>query len=229
MTHILMIEDDAELGYRLKRNLEFSGYKVTLTGDGHSGLVAAENPGIHLILLDLMLPFIDGLRILQKIRKKGICIPVIIISALDSEEIKLDGFDEGCDDYLTKPFSFKELIARIRAVLRRSGHGEKPQALHIDELILDPVGRRVIQKDKNIEFTPKEFELFFTLAGHVNQALHRSFLIETIWGKEAEIDERTLDAHIFQIRKKLTLLGDVHVSIETVYKVGYRCKTDKLS
>ncbi|HHE46840.1 MAG TPA: response regulator transcription factor, partial [Bacteroidetes bacterium] len=122
MAHILIIEDDPHLGPRLKRNLELSGYRVTLASNGRSGLATALSGSTHLIVLDLMLPLVDGLHILRRLRREKVSTPVIILTAKGTEAERMAGFRSGCDDYVTKPFSLMELIARIRAVLRRSGY-----------------------------------------------------------------------------------------------------------
>jgi two-component system alkaline phosphatase synthesis response regulator PhoP len=221
MAHILIIEDDPRLGPRLKRNLELSGFRVTLASNGRSGLSSAMNGAAHLIVLDLMLPLIDGLHILKKMRHEQVNTPVIILTAKGMESERLEGFRAGCDDYMTKPFSLMELIARIRAVLRRSGYKESPSVINSAGLIIDP-GRRSVQANSiEIEFSPKEFDLLYTLASHPNQALSREYLLNEVWGEDSEVTYRTIDAHVSYLRKKLEDNNETRARIVTVYKVGY--------
>lgn len=221
MAHLLIIEDDPELGPRLKKNLELTGYRVSLARNGHSGLESALSGIADLILLDLMLPLIDGLHILNQIRKSGSEVPVIILTAKGSNAQKLEGFRSGCDDYVTKPFYLMELIARIRAVLKRSGYQESRQVLHSNGLMVDPVTRTVEQNGKQLELLPREFDLLYELASHPAQPLSREMLVNAVWGENADVTYRTVDSHIAYLRKKLGV-GDSKHQIVTVFKVGYK-------
>ncbi|NQU06875.1 MAG: response regulator transcription factor, partial [Calditrichaeota bacterium] len=215
------IEDDPRLGPRLKRNLELSGYRVSLASNGRSGLNSAMNGSAHLIVLDLMLPLIDGLHILKKMRREQVNTPVIILTAKGMESERLEGFRAGCDDYVSKPFSLMELIARIRAVLRRSGFKESSSIINSAGLIIDPERRSVIAEDIKIELSPREFDLLYILASHPNQALSREYLLHEVWGEESDVTYRTIDAHVSYIRKKLEENNEAPARIITVYKVGY--------
>ncbi|NQT34630.1 response regulator transcription factor [bacterium] len=226
MAHILIIEDDPRLGPRLKRNLELSGYRVSLARNGRSGLNSAMTGSAHLIVLDLMLPLIDGLHILKKIRREQVNIPVIILTAKGRETERLEGFRAGCDDYVTKPFSLMELIARIRAVLRRSGYQEKFSVINSAGVMIDPEARSVTLKGCKIEFSPREFELLYTLTSHPNQALSRNYLLNAVWGEDNDVMYRTVDSHISYLRHKIESNPEAPVRIVTVYKVGYKwCTT----
>lgn len=217
MPHILIIEDDPRLGPRLKRNLELSGFQVALASNGHSGFDCALSCNADLIVLDLMLPVIDGMDILTKLRKKQIETPVIILTAKGAKSERLRGFRTGCDDYITKPFSLRELIARIRAVLRRSGYQERKTVINSSGFKVDPNSRSVTDSGEQIELTPREFDLVYALASHPNQALSRDYLINSVWGDDSKVTNRTVDAHISYLRQKLNSRNSIH----TVYKVGY--------
>jgi len=222
MAHILIIEDDPRLGPRLKRNLELSGYRVTLARNGRSGLDCALAGSANLIVLDLMLPLVDGLHILKKMRREHVNTPVIILTAKGSEAQRLEGFRSGCDDYVTKPFSLMELIARIRAVLRRSGYREKHSVINSAGAVIDPEARSVTSDGRDIELSPREFDLLYTLASHPNQALSRNYLLNEVWGEDSDVTNRTVDAHISYLRRKIELNPEAPARIITVYKVGYK-------
>jgi two-component system OmpR family response regulator len=222
MPHILIIEDDPELGPLLQRNLQLEGYRVSLAPDGKAGMSAALNGSAQLIILDLMLPFVDGLHILKMLRRDMISTPVIILTAKGTEDERIDGFRAGCDDYVTKPFSLMELIARIRAVLRRLGYRETPSVIHSVGFIIDPHARSVLHNDSELPLAPKEFELLYILASHPDQALSRTFLLDEVWGEESEVTTRTVDAHVSALRHKIETNPEDPTRIVTVYKVGYK-------
>lgn len=222
MAHILIIEDDPRLGPRLKRNLELSGYRVTLARNGRSGLDCALAGSANLIVLDLMLPLVDGLHILKKMRREHVNTPVIILTAKGSGAQRLEGFRSGCDDYVTKPFSLMELIARIRAVLRRSGYREKHSVINSAGAVIDPEARSVTSDGRDIELSPREFDLLYTLASHPNQALSRNYLLNEVWGEDSDVTHRTVDAHISYLRHKIESNPEAPARIVTVYKVGYK-------
>lgn len=220
MAHILIIEDDPDLGPLLKLNLEREGYRVTLVQTGKQGQSEALTGNYHLIILDLMLPLVDGMHILQRLRADMFNTPVIILSAKGGEAIRLEGFRSGCDDFVNKPFSLMELISRIAAVLRRSGYCKKSEVIHIDRLIIDPHSRKLEIDKVDIDLSPKEFDLLFELASNSGQALSRTHLLDEIWGEDSDITVRTVDNHIASIRKKLEYYGYKKL-ISTVYKLGY--------
>ncbi len=223
MANILLVEDDPVLGPRLAKNLELSGFDVVLARDGKSGLDSGINGGHDLILLDLMLPLIDGIHVLRKLRSRGVQSPVIILTALGSDTEKLEGFRAGCDDYVTKPFSFPVLVERIRAVLRRSGYMAERRKVSGGGVVLDPGNRLARVHDDPLHLLPREFDLLYALMAKPNRVLTRSCLLDDVWGEHSDVSSRTVDSHITNIRKKLEACG-VQDQIETVYKAGYRWK-----
>jgi DNA-binding response OmpR family regulator len=226
VAHILIIEDDPDLGSRLKKNIELEGYRVSWVADGRLGMEAARAGSADLILLDLMLPQIDGLHILQSLRRDLNTVPVVILTAKVREAQRIDGFRAGCDDYIVKPFSLMELIARIRAVLRRSGFRETPSVIHSGVFTIDPAARTVVKNGALLTLTPRELDLLYTLASRPNQALSRGSLLEEVWGAETDVTDRTVDSHIASLRRKIEDNPDCPDRIQTVYKVGYRWTTD---
>lgn len=222
MPHILIIEDDPELGPLLQRNLMLEGYGVSLATNGKSGLDCSMSGTAQLIILDLMLPIIDGLHILKLMRKRRVDIPVIILTAKGTEDERIDGFRAGCDDYVTKPFSLMELIARIRALLRRSGYVESQSVIIGNGLFIDPTARVVRHNDDEIELSPREFDLLYHLASHPDHVLSRNYLINEVWGENSDVTNRTVDAHISYLRRKLEHCFNDGSPIITVYKVGYK-------
>jgi DNA-binding response OmpR family regulator len=222
MAHLLIIEDDPELGPRLQYNFELEGYHVSLAPDGRSGLRAALDGDADLIVLDLMLPVFDGMHILRQIRACDIETPVIILTAKGAENDRLEGFRAGCDDYVAKPFSLMELISRVRAVLRRNGYRDKPSVVNSHGLVVDPAARSASLNGQCLPLAPKEFDLLYVLVSHPHQALSRSFLLDEIWGESCDVTTRTVDNHVAALRKKIENDPDAPSRIITVYKVGYR-------
>ncbi len=227
MPSLLIIEDDPKLGPMLKSALEYAGYRVTLARDGRYGLDEARKGAAHLIILDLMLPRMDGLRILKELRRDLNNAPVIILTAKGTEHDRLEGFRLGCDDYVTKPFSLDELIARVRAVLRRSGYREIPAAVHSGGLVIDPESHSVVLNGVLLDINGRDFELLYVLASHPGQALSRNFLLDEVWGEDADVGHRAVDARIVALRKKVEDSPDEPRRIVTVYKVGYKWAADE--
>lgn len=221
---ILIVDDEKDIVKMLDYNLQKEGFKTVLSYDGEEALdlAIAERP--KLILLDLMLPGIDGLEVCKILKKdpKTANIPIIMLTAKSQETDKIVGLELGADDYITKPFSPRELIARIKAVLRRAKEQETiPQVLSVGELTIDFSKIMVSIKGKPIELTAKEFELLKTLIQAKGRVLSRDYLLENIWGfdKAMEIETRTVDVHIRTLRKKLK--NESH-RIVTVKNYGYR-------
>lgn len=221
---ILIVDDEKDIVKMLDYNLQKEGFKTVLTYDGEEALDLAITERPKLILLDLMLPGIDGLEVCKILKKdsKTANIPVIMLTAKSQETDKIVGLELGADDYITKPFSPRELIARIKAVLRRAKEQETiPQVLSVDELTIDFSKIMVSVKGKPVELTAKEFELLKTLIQAKGRVLSRDYLLENIWGfdKAMEIETRTVDVHIRTLRKKLK---NEARRIVTVKNYGYR-------
>ena len=221
---ILVVVDDKDIVKMLDYNLKKDGYKTLIASDGEDALDAANTRHPDLILLDLMLPGVDGLEVCKqlKLERKTAAIPVIMLTAKAQEADKIVGLELGADDYITKPFSPRELIARIKAVLRRGKENEKlPEILKFEDLVIDFSRIVVLVKDKPVELTAKEFELLKTLIKARGRVLSRDYLLDNIWGFDhaMEIQTRTVDVHIRTLRKKLKTAAKY---IVTVKSYGYR-------
>ena len=221
---ILVVEDELDIVRMLEYNLKKEGFRVASCRDGDDALGAATKEQPDLILLDLMLPGIDGLEVCKALKKesKTSSIPVIMLTAKSQESDKIVGLELGADDYVSKPFSIRELIARVKAVLRRAKEKEKlPEVLKRGDLSIDLSKISVAVKGKPIELTAKEFELLKTLVSSRGRVLSRDYLLDTIWGFDhaMEIQTRTVDVHIRTLRKKLKSEAR---RIVTVKNYGYR-------
>ena len=226
MKKILIIADEIHIVELLKFNLENNGYKVDYSYDGFDGYLKTKEFQPDLILLDWMLPNISGIDLLKKIRSDETLeqIPVIMLTAKNMEEDKLEGLEDGADDYITKPFSVKEVLARITSVLRRYKYtsNEKIEVLKADDIQVN-VNKHIVTKNgQEIELTLKEFQILKLLIENKGNVLTRTFLLDKIWGYDYYGETRTLDVHIRHLRKKI---GDNDSKlIETVRGVGYKIK-----
>ena len=221
---ILIVDDEKDIAKMLDYNLKKEGYKTLVAHDGEDALDMANAKLPDLVLLDLMLPGVDGLEVCKELKseRKTASIPVIMLTAKSQESDKIVGLELGADDYITKPFSPRELIARIKAVLRRGKDKEKlPEVMKIGGLGLDFSKIEVTVKDKPVELTSKEFELLITLVKAKGRVLSRDYLLDNIWGFDhaMEIQTRTVDVHIRTLRKKLKSESK---HIITVKNYGYR-------
>ena len=229
MNRILIIEDDPDIALSLKYSLERErDFVVSIARDGESGLREAQRLSPDLVLLDLNLPGIDGTEICRNLRRRPATasLPVIMLTARVEEADKISGLDIGADDYITKPFSVKEVVARVRAVLRRARTPlEQPQTLIQGSLALDEGRRQVTIEDREITLTRKEFDLLAELMRRAGLVLSREQLLERVWGYEHPGATRTVDVHVRQLRKKL---GQPWAErIETVVGVGYRIRGEQ--
>ncbi|AUM94547.1 MULTISPECIES: response regulator transcription factor [Clostridium] len=214
MKKVLVVEDQIAIRELIAINLEMAGYEVTEASDGEMAVNYIENTYFDIILLDIMLPKLDGFSIISKIKGKGI--PVIFVTAKDDVLDRVKGLKLGADDYITKPFESIELLARIEAVLRRCGKMEGIVKLkHLD---IFPEQRLVKSKGEIIDITLKEYELLMLFIKNKNIALSREQILERVWGYDYFGETRTVDIHVLRIREKLNLKD----CIKTVYKVGYR-------
>jgi phosphate regulon transcriptional regulator PhoB len=223
MTEILIIEDDRDIVETLEYNLKKEGFHPSKAYDGAAGLKAAEEKRPALIILDLMLPIFDGLEVCRRLKKnpKTANIPVIMLTAKGTETDKVVGLEVGADDYLTKPFSNKELIARLKAILRRY---EKPAApppaiIKLKDLEIDSEQHIVKAGGKEIELTAKEFQLLHYLAENKGRVFSRERLLDSVWGIDVAIETRTVDVHMRRLREKLGKAGD---HLMTLRGVGYK-------
>lgn len=230
--HILIVEDNRNLASGLQHNLELEGHVVTVSYDGANGLLRAQQPGVDLLILDLMLPKPDGYQILRTLRESGIETPVIILTARGEEADKVRGFRLGADDYVTKPFGLLELLARVDAIRRRvrlgaSRAAERRPVTHVVEfgdVRVDPATRSVERSGEQVQLRPKEFDLLLALARHDGDVVSRIDLLEEVWGYDSEVVSRTVDTHVRQLRIKLEDDPNAPKHILTVRKSGYRLK-----
>lgn len=225
---ILIVEDDPTLQSTLVYNLLRAGYRVLTAGDGEAALeVARRQAGrIDLVLLDLMLPGMNGFQVLRQLRTTS-DVPVLILSAKGEEQDKVDGLELGADDYVVKPFALRELLARVRAAIRRSAvpAARPPSVLYRGPIRIEPERRRVAVGETEVSLRPKEFGLLLTLALEPGKVFGRQELLDAIWGEEIIVDERTVDVHISWLRGKLSDAGVEEEVIRTVYGAGYRFVT----
>jgi DNA-binding response OmpR family regulator len=223
---ILVVDDETSIREVLTRYLEREGYRVEVAADGQSALLAAATSPPDLIVLDLMLPGIDGLEVCRRLRSQS-AVPIIMLTARDEEADKLIGFTTGADDYLTKPFSPAELVLRVKAVLRRADAATAPalapdDTLHVGELVISPAFRRVEVAGRAVELTAKEFDMLLLLARHPGQVFSRSQLLDHIWDYDYYGDSSTVTVHISRLREKLEPDPAHPRYIKTVWGVGYK-------
>lgn len=221
MTKILIIEDEKKTADLIERYLLQQEYETVLASDGPTGLALARSAEPALIVLDLMLPHGDGIEICRILRRES-AVPIIILTARSTEEDVLYGLEVGADDYITKPFSPRELIARIKTVLRRTNDGEQNDRIVSGELVIDLTRHEVTIADELIHLTPKEFKLLETMASQPGKAFSRVELVRRAFGYNYEGLERTVDAHIMNLRKKIEQDASHPHYVVTVYGVGYR-------
>lgn len=225
MTLILLVDDEPLITDSLSYSLKREGFDVHAVADGISALQAVETLNPDLVVLDLMLPDISGFEVCRRLRMKT-TIPVIMLTAKGEEIDRVLGLEVGADDYLAKPFSFRELLARIQALLRRISLDRQapmqPQAITLRELTFDPVGRRVFKGERELQLSAREFELLATLMKNAGRAMGRDELIREVWGEDWVGDPRTLDVHIRWLRLKIEDDPASPKYIQTVRGFGYR-------
>lgn len=220
---ILIIEDELRMARLVELELTREGFDVVIAGDGTEGLKQALSGGYDLILLDLMLPGINGMEICRRVRKQ-LDIPIIMLTARDDIMDKVTGLDTGADDYITKPFAMEELLARVRSALRRGENGALPKdVLKVDALVIDKRSRDVFFDEKHIELTKREFDLLFYMASNLDTVLTREMLLEKVWGFDYYGDTNVVDVYIRYLRSKIDDVFNVKF-IYTVRGVGYMMK-----
>mgnify|MGYP002423237980 CR=1 FL=1 len=217
---ILVIEDDGNIRELLRLYLEQEGYSVETAQDGLEGMRAFKRLHPDLVLLDLMMPVMDGTQVIREIRTSSKT-PVIMLTAKGETFDKVTGLELGADDYITKPFEMRELIARVRAVLRRFDKGGAPMKLEFDNLIIDKESYNIVVKGEKMEIPPKEIELLYFLASSPNRVFTRAQLLDDVWGFDYFGDTRTVDVHVKRLREKLQGVSD-QWEIKTVWGVGYK-------
>ncbi len=221
---ILIVDDEDHIRELLKFNLEKNGYIVYMANDGLEGLKLAREKQVDLILLDLMLPGMDGFEVCKEIRKDNIIsnVPIIMLTAKSEEIDKILGLELGADDYITKPFSIRELSARIKALLRRSNVKYDNEVLRFGNITLNLQTREVLKNGGKLDFTLKEFEVLKLLIQNKGKILTREILLDKIWGYEYVGETRTVDVHIRHIRKKIEEDDKNPIYIQTIRGVGYK-------
>ncbi|MBN1951358.1 MAG: response regulator transcription factor [Bacteroidales bacterium] len=224
MKKILIVEDEAPMLQGLKDNLEYESYAVDTASDGETGQEMVLNGKYDLILLDVMLPNISGFDICRNARKANISTPIILLTAKGEEIDKVLGLELGADDYITKPFSLRELLARIKAVLRRapSREQEEDQVISLGRLSLNFKRYEAFEKDKPVKLSHKEFEIIRYLYKHADESVDRDDLMSKVWGIEYDITTRTVDNFILKLRQKIELDPNNPKVILTVHGLGYK-------
>ena len=216
---ILVVEDEKKVASFLKKGLEEERYAVDCAFDGEEALFMADANEYDLVILDIMLPKVDGLEVLKQVRDKGATLPVLMLTAKDSIEDVVKGLDRGCDDYLTKPFAFAELLARVRALLRRKGR-EPAGELRVADLVLDPVTHAVSRGGKKLDLTAKEYALLEYLMRHADRVVTRTMISEHVWDYHFDPMTNVIDVYVNHLRRKIDLDASQQL-IHTVRGVGY--------
>ncbi|MFD2612194.1 response regulator transcription factor [Paenibacillus gansuensis] len=224
MTNILIIEDEEKIARILQLELEHEGYTVQVAQDGRTGLEKAVQGDWDLILLDVMLPELNGIEVLRRFRQSNTSVPVLMVTARDTIPEKVSGFEHGANDYVTKPFAIEELLARIRNLLRLVQQQEPvSHVIEVDDLSIDTRTRSVIRENRNIELTPKEFDLLAYLAERKNQVVSREEIISEVWGYDFVGDTNVIDVYIRYLRQKVDKGFPVKL-IHTSRGIGYLIK-----
>jgi len=227
MTRVLVVDDEPVLVDTIRYNLRREGYDVQVANDGNEAIKLAQSASPDLVVLDLMLPGLDGLEVCRQLRRES-TVPILMLTAKDDEIDKIVGLEVGADDYMTKPFSMRELLARVRAMLRRSrmqqqsSTADAVQPVRSGDLEADPLQRRVVLRGAALQLKPKEFDLLVYLMQQRGRVLTRDQLLEKVWGYTFGGDTRTVDVHIRWLREKVEEDPSTPRRLETVRGVGYR-------
>jgi two-component system response regulator MprA len=199
---ILIVEDELPMSRALRQGLEEQNHTVTIASDGAEALAATSAAEFDAIVLDIMLPVVDGLSVARRLRQTGNSVPILMLTARDAPDDVVKGLDAGADDYLVKPFAFKVLLARLRALSRRATSPSVP-VLRVDDLVLDPISREVFRGDRVVNLTATEFRFLEHLMRRVGRVASRSSIIEAVWGFEQDVESNTVDSYIKSLRNKL--------------------------
>jgi DNA-binding response OmpR family regulator len=225
--HILIVEDDESITLGLEMNLRAEGYETSVAVDGESALARAVQGGIDLVVLDVMLPKMNGFEVLRMLRQRGVATPVVMLSARGAELDKVMGLELGAEDYITKPFGLAELLARVKAVLRRDGlrRPEKPEVVRSGELEINSVTRDVLRAGAAVDLTATEFDILWCLVEASGRPLSREEILSQVWGPGHHGTLRTIDNFVLQLRTKLEADPAEPQHIVTVRGVGYRFRS----
>ena len=229
MPRVLLIEDDELIGQGMSRHLQAAGFESVWVGKGETGLARLRFERPDVCVLDLMLPGIDGWRLIETARGEGIGTPIIVVSARGTEHDRVHALEIGADDYLVKPFSMKELVARVTAAARRGARGQEAQrgeAIAIEELSIDPDNVQAYVGGQSLGLTPTEFRLLYTLASERGRVLTRDELLQRVWGRPATRRDRTVDVFVRRLREKIDRHAPSHNFIQTRYGVGYKLEPE---
>lgn len=220
--YVLIVEDDESLSTLLSYNLQKEGYRVGLARDGDEALVMAGEQAPDLVLLDWMLPRTSGIEVCRRLRQRAETrnVPIIMVTARGEEAERVRGLDTGADDYVAKPFSMTELIARIRAVLRRIRPGLAEDQVRAGDVLLDRASHRVRRSERDVRLGPTEFRLLEHLMQHPGRVFSREQLLDAVWGSDVYVEARTVDVHVGRLRKSLNAPGEADL-IRTVRSAGY--------
>ena len=224
---ILIVEDDRKLAHQLKKGLDEQSHSADIVFEGQEGLEAALQGGFDVLVLDVMLPGIDGFSIVRKLRKAKLTTPILLLTAKDAAEDTVEGLDAGADDYLTKPFSFKVLLARLRALARRKAV-EPVLQLRVADLMLDPATHEVKRGGSAVSLTRTEFLLTEVLMRNAGRVMTRARLIEAVWGHDRDVESNTLDVYIGMLRAKIDPLGSRRL-IHTIRGIGYAMRDEDVT
>jgi two-component system response regulator MprA len=215
--HVLVVDDDEPIAAALRRALEYEGFRVSVARDGYAAVEQAQRDSPDVVVLDVMLPGLDGLAVCERLRAQRCAAWVLMLTARDATADRVRGLDAGADDYLVKPFAYEELLARVRALLRRGRPADNGQALAFADLRLDPVAHEVARGDRTIDLTAQEFELLRHFLIHPRQVLTRAQLLDAVWGLPSATASNVVDVYVGYLRAKL---GEPRL-LHTVRGVGY--------
>jgi len=224
---ILIVEDEQRLAEIIKKQLSETGFIADIASDGYLGKTMVEQTNYDLVILDINLPLINGYELCKEIRKTQSNVPIIMLTAFSTTENKLVGFDSGADDYVTKPFDFRELLARIKVFLKRSEINQPDSLLQIADLEMDLDRKTVIRAGKKIELTSKEFALLETFLKNKDKILSREFIIEKVWNLDFETGTNIIDVYVNYLRKKIDIHFDPKL-IHTKFGFGFYCSENEL-
>ncbi len=225
MARILIADDEPEIVRGLEDNLRFEGYQTVSATNGQDAIALALSDAPDLVLLDIMMPRMSGWDVCRELRRRGVDVPVIMLTARGAEVDRVLGLELGADDYVTKPFSLRELLARVRAVLRRPGPRQKFEEFAFGDVRVRPRGRQVFKAGREVRMTRKEFDLLVFLVEHRGEVITRERLLDEVWGYERFPTTRTVDTHVLKLRRKFEADPDRPRWILTVHGQGYRFAT----